>query len=207
MKISKDNYYILNTDQELLVHLIQELKAAGLKNLTDLEDKIKELKIYSFEDLLKYTSGPDCHIKIAIAIEEMFDRIRLASPKRKTILTSSQEVGNYLANKLAGHKQEEFWALYIDNSNHIVGEKLISKGTLNRALVHPRDVFRWAILFNTTGIIVAHNHPSERLVPSNNDFNLTKDLQKASKMMKIDLLDHFIVGKGSYFSMRENEMF
>lgn len=207
MKISKDNYYLLNTDQEILAHLIQELEAAGITHLQDLEDKMKELKIFSFEDLLKYTSGPLCQTKIAIAIEEIFDRIRLASPKRKTILTSSQEVGNYLANKLAGHKQEEFWALYIDNSNHIVSEKLISKGTLNRALVHPRDVFRWAVLFNVNGIIVAHNHPSERLVPSTNDFNLTKDLQKAAKMMKIDLLDHFIVGKGYYFSMRENEMF
>lgn len=204
---NSNHYYLLNTDQELLVHLIQELEALGITHLRDLEVKMAELKLYSFEDLLKYISGPNCQTKLAIAIEEVFDRIRLASPKRKTILTSSHEVGNYLANKLAGHKQEEFWALYIDNSNRIVGEKLIAKGTLNKALVHPRDVFRWAILFNVIGIIVAHNHPSDNLIPSPNDLNLTKDLQKAAKMLKIDLLDHFIVGKGYYFSLRENEMF
>ncbi len=207
MKRLESSHYLLNTDIELLGQLFEQLQAAGLSELEEITAKMQELQINTFDDLLVYTSGPNCNAKLAIAVEELFDRLRLAEPKRKDVLTSSQEVGNYLANKLIGRKQEEFWALYIDNNNHIVAEKMISKGTLNKAIAHPRDVFRWAVLFGSSGIIVTHNHPSGRLLPSPSDFKMTKDLQKAAKMMKIDLLDHFIVGKGHYFSMRENELF
>lgn len=207
MEILKPNHYLVNTDHELLSQFFRHLKEAGLNSLQDLEDRLDKLEIVSFADLLNYTSGPDCKDEIAIAFEEIIDRIRLTEPKRESIFTSSKEVGNYLVNKLTGRKQEEFWALYIDNSNHIVAEKKISQGTLDRSIAHPRDIFRWAVMFNCSGIIVVHNHPSGKLMPSQSDFNLTNDLQDAANFMKIDLLDHFIVGKGHYLSMRENELF
>ena len=123
------------------------------------------------------------------------------------ILTSSNEVGRYLANKMFGLKQEEFWAFYFDNGNRIIAEKRISVGTLDRSMAHPRDIFRWAVVFNSSAIIVAHNHPSGRLTPSSGDIRMTENLKQAAKLMKIDLLDHFVIGKGQYLSMRETEMF
>ena len=125
---------------------------------------------------------------------------------RKQSLTSSVEVGNYLADKLVGHKQEELWALYIDNASHIIAEKKLFQGTLNRSVAHPREIFRWAVIYGCSGIFIAHNHPSGKLMPSSSDFELTEDLCQVAKMMKIDFLDHFIVGQGHYLSMREEKL-
>ncbi|RVU73867.1 MULTISPECIES: RadC family protein [Lactobacillus] len=207
MEILKSNHYIVNTDIEMVSQLFSYLEEVGITKLEDLEKQLLKLKVNSFNDLLNYTSGPDCEDELAIIVEEVIDRLRLSEPKRETIFTSSREVGHYLADKLAGHKQEEFWTLYLDNSSHIVAEKKISQGTLDKAIAHPRDVFRWAVVFNCAGMIVAHNHPSGKLLPSNSDFKMTRQLKEAAKMMKIDLLDHFIVGKGQYLSMKEHELF
>lgn len=207
MNFSPRKRDLIQTDCELLANLFWQLEERGISTLAGLEGEIRKRGINSFADLLNYTSGPACDDQIAVSMEELLDRLRLAEPQRKTILTSSKEVGDYLANKLVGRKQEEFWALYINNNNHIIAEKLISQGTLNKAIVHPRDVFRWAFLYGSAGIIVAHNHPSGLLVPSPSDLKMTRDLQKAAKLMRIDLLDHFIVGCNHYFSMRENELF
>ncbi|KRL91361.1 DNA repair protein RadC [Lactobacillus kalixensis DSM 16043] len=198
---------MINTDTELLGRVFSQLEGKGYCNLKDIEARINDLKISSFTDLINYISGPECNGDLAVALEEMLDRLRLTEPKREEILTSSREVGQYLSNKLVGHKQEEFWVLYIDNGNHIVAEKRISQGTLDRSFVHPRDVFRWGVLFNCSAMIAVHNHPSGRLWPSESDFQITKNLQENAKMMKINFLDHFIVGKGKYLSMKEEEIF
>lgn len=207
MKIMPTRPFLLRTDMELLTELISHFEQEGIVSAAGFANYLKSLQIDSFADLLNYTTGPNGDAELSIMVEELFDRLRLAEPSREMILTSSREVGTYLASKLTGHKQEEFWALYLDNGNHIVAEKLISQGTLNRAIAHPRDVFRWAVLMPCSGIIVAHNHPSGRLIPSQSDFKMTKDLQSAAEMMKIDLLDHFIVGKGCYLSMKEHDFF
>lgn len=207
MNFKTINHYQINTDKELFLQLLAQLEYLGINQIDELKKKIADLDFESFSDFFNFTSGPDCNAELAITAEELIDRLRLAEPTRKTVFTSSREVGNYLANKLTGRKQEEFWALYIDNSNHIVAEKKISQGTLDRSLVHPRDVFRWAVLFNCASIIVAHNHPSGKLIPSQSDFKMTKDLKQAAKLMKINFLDHFILGKGHYLSMKENELF
>ncbi|CCI85437.1 JAB domain-containing protein [Lactobacillus pasteurii] len=201
------NQFKLSTDVELLGQVIYILQDKGVDTLTNLTDKLESKGISSFEQLMNYATGPDCDLELAAGIEELLDRLRSAEPKRKPVFGSSNEVGIYLANKLTGRKQEEFWAFYLDNASKIVAEKMISKGTLDRSFAHPRDVFRWAVMFNCSGIIVCHNHPSGRLEPSSSDLKLTSDLIEASKFMKVDLIDHFIVGKGKYFSMRENDIF
>ena len=201
------NHYNLNTDQELLGNLLMQLQETGLVTLEQLDEKMRQLNLVTFTDLFNYISGPDCDETIAVLVEELTDRLRLTEPKRDAILTSSKEAGQYLAYKMAGRKQEEFWALYLDNGNKIVAEKLISQGSFDRSLVHPRDVFRWAVVFNCSSIIVSHNHPSGKLLPSQSDYKVTENLAEAAEMMKVDFLDHFIVGKGHYLSMKENKLF
>ncbi|MGQ5709155.1 JAB domain-containing protein [Lactobacillus sp. PSON] len=207
LKIAKDNHYLVNTDQEVLLHLFKKLEEYGVITLSNLIQKMQKLDITSFNELLTYASGPDCDSELAIVIEEVIERLRLANVNRDAIFTSSKEVGTYLADKLAGRKQEEFWALYLDNSNRIIAEKKLFQGTLDRSVAHPREIFRWAVIYGCSGIFVVHNHPSGKLLPSNSDFKLTRELKQASDLMKIDFLDHFIVGKGHYLSMKENELF
>lgn len=201
------DHYLISTDSELISQLFHYLEEVGVKNFVELEKRLATLKLKTFTDLANYASGPDCEFELAVLIEEILDRLRMTEPKRQTTFTSSKEVGNYLATKLAGHKQEEFWCYYLDNANNIVAQKQIAKGTVNRALVHPRDVFAWAVVYNCASLIVVHNHPSGNLLPSENDLRLTKGLEEAGNLMQIDLLDHFIVGKGQYLSMKENKMF
>ncbi|AEG40546.1 JAB domain-containing protein [Lactobacillus kefiranofaciens] len=201
------NHCFVNTDLELLAQLFEQFKDYKISSFKELECFLKRKRLTSFDELIQFVTGPNCANELAVTAEEVLDRLRQASPHRKAILTSSVEVGNYLADKLVGHKQEELWALYVDNGSHIIAEKKLFQGTLNRSVAHPREIFRWAVIYGCAGIFIAHNHPSGKLMPSSSDFKLTEDLQKAAKMMKIDLLDHFIIGQGQYLSMREKKLF
>lgn len=104
-------------------------------------------------------------------------------------------------------KQEYFLTLYLDGANHLCETRIITIGTLNQSLVHPREVFSPAIEHRCASIIVAHNHPSGVLEPSSEDIAVTKRLQESGKLLGIELLDHVIFTKDGYISLRdENRM-
>jgi len=98
---------------------------------------------------------------------------------------------------------EEFYALYLNTKNQIIGVEMISRGTLNASLVHPREVFKGALLANANSIMVAHNHPSGNTEPSNADIKVTELLVKAGELLDVQVLDHLVVGDKGYYSFRE----
>lgn len=104
--------------------------------------------------------------------------------------------------------KETFFAFFLNTRKFVTGFQLISMGTLNTILVHPRDVFRAAIVANSAAIIIAHNHPSGDPTPSEADVKVTRDLIRAGQLLKIDVLDHIVIGKKTeqnkgYTSLRE----
>lgn len=204
MTETTQNYYYVESDRDLLKLLFDQLPCQSLEDLLQLLD---QKHIASFKDILDYASGPDCPNDLALTIEVAMDRLRRTDMRRSSDWASSSKIGNYLANKLLGQKQEQFWVLYFDQQQNLLGEKMLFQGTLDRSWVHPREIFRWAVVYGCASIIVAHNHPSGALTPSDNDLELTKGLKKASKIMKITFLDHFIIGRGEYLSLRERELF
>ena len=204
MTETTQNYYYVESDRDLLKLLFDQLPCQSLGELLQLLD---QKHITSFKDILDYASGPDCPNDLALTIEVAMDRLRRTDMRRSFDWASSSKIGNYLANKLLGQKQEQFWVLYFDQQQNLLGEKMLFQGTLDRSWVHPREIFRWAVIYGCASIIVAHNHPSGALTPSDNDLELTKGLKKASKIMKITFLDHFIIGGGEYLSLRERELF
>lgn len=204
MTETTQNYYYVESDRDLLKLLFDQLPCQSLEDLLQLLD---QKHIASFKDILDYASGPDCPNDLALTIEVAMDRLRRTDMRRSSDWASSSKIGNYLANKLLGQKQEQFWVLYFDQQQNLLGEKMLFQGTLDRSWVHPREIFRWAVVYGCASIIVAHNHPSGVLTPSDNDLELTKGLKKASKIMKITFLDHFIIGGGEYLSLRERELF
>lgn len=208
MTETTQNYYYVESDRDLLKLLFDQLPCQSLEDLLQLLD---QKHIASFKDILDYASGPDCPNDLALTIEVAMDRLRRTDMRRSSdwasSSASSSKIGNYLANKLLGQKQEQFWVLYFDQQQNLLGEKMLFQGTLDRSWVHPREIFRWAVIYGCASIIVAHNHPSGALTPSDNDLELTKGLKKASKIMKITFLDHFIIGGGEYLSLRERELF
>lgn len=102
-------------------------------------------------------------------------------------------------------EKEHFFVIGLDNQNVIQYIDLISIGTVSETIIHPREVFRFAILKNNSSLIIVHNHPSGKLVPSINDTNTTKRLIEAGKIIGILVIDHIIIGTESdYYSYKEN---
>ena len=102
--------------------------------------------------------------------------------------------------------QEEFHSFYLDTKHHVIGMEMISKGSLNATIIHPREVFKGALLANAHAIIIAHNHPSGDVDPSNADKTFTTMLVDAGKrLLDVKVIDHVIIGsKGGFFSFSES---
>ncbi len=117
-------------------------------------------------------------------------------------ISSSEDV--YKELQAYKYKQQEYFlALYLDGANHLIDTHIITIGTLNQSLVHPREVFSYAIEKRCASIIVAHNHPSGILKPSYEDISVTKRLQESAKILGIELLDHIIFTKNGFYSLQE----
>ncbi len=102
-----------------------------------------------------------------------------------------------------GKKQEYFYCLYLDNKNRLIERKLLFMGTVNRSIVHPREIFKEAYLLSSSGLICMHNHPSGEILPSNEDIELTKSLVEIGKIQGINVLDHLIISDNAYYSFKE----
>ncbi|MFI4955512.1 MAG: DNA repair protein RadC [Gammaproteobacteria bacterium] len=118
-------------------------------------------------------------------------------------LTSTQQVANYLREKLGREKKEHFVSLLLDSQNNLIKIIDISTGTLSETLVHPREVFEPAVRLLAARIMVAHNHPSGDLEASDEDLRLTQRLQSVGELTGIPVIDHFIVSSSGYVSFKE----
>ena len=132
-------------------------------------------------------------IKLFQAISEKYAREKMPT---KIPLTSPQMVSDYLRKKLGREKKEHFLILSLDSRNNLIRENIVSVGTLNTNLVHPREVFKEAIDAHAASVILAHNHPSGNTEPSKEDLEITKKLVEAGRIMDIEVLDHLIIGDG-----------
>lgn len=99
-----------------------------------------------------------------------------------------------------GKKQEYFYAIYLDSKNNLIERKLLFMGTINRSIVHPREIFKEAYLSSASKIICMHNHPSGDITPSMEDIRLTKALIEIGKLQGITLTDHLIIGDDKFYS-------
>ena len=117
---------------------------------------------------------------------------RLLKDKKVSIILSPTDAWSRMED-IRSSKKEHFVVFYLDSRSQEIKRDIISVGTLNESLVHPREVFEVAIKNNAAAIIVSHNHPSGNLEPSQDDFDITKKLVHASKILGIDLIDHVIV--------------
>jgi len=126
--------------------------------------------------------------------------------KQNKKITSAQDVYNELF-KYHNKRQEYFLTLYLDGANHLYETRVITIGTLNQSLVHPREVFAPAIEHRCASIIIAHNHPSGILKPSPEDITVTNRLKESGKILGIELLDHLIFTNEGYMSLRDDGVF
>jgi len=103
-------------------------------------------------------------------------------------------------------EQEEFWVLAMTSHLDLIQQKCLFRGTVDHCLIHPRDIFRYALSVNATGIVLVHTHPSGLSTPSHEDILVTKDLVAAAKLMKIPIWDHIIFTSADYFSFKKKHL-
>lgn len=117
-----------------------------------------------------------------------------------TRCSSAWEVGYFFSNEIGNLTQERLVALFLNTKNEVLAYSVITQGTINQSMANPRDILQRALLTNSAGVIIAHNHPSGNLTPSEDDKRSTKNLKECCEMMGIMLLDHFIVSEESHLS-------
>jgi len=171
-------------------------------NAIDLSNKL--LKKYSLSKLsaLSLTELEQEVSKLgAIRIKAMFELFRKTKWVErggfKPTIESAQDVFNYFVDSLKGKKKEHFYVICLDTKNRIIeGPVLVSRGTLNASLIHPREIFKEAIRRSANSVILVHNHPSGDCNPSAEDLKVTEKLVSVGELLGIKVLDHVIVGDG-----------
>ncbi len=138
-------------------------------------------------------NGFAIHFIQAVARRYLNQRLR-----GKRYLHSSSEVRDYLIHSLRGLKKEVLTVIYLDSSHAILHAETVAEGTINVNTVYPRELVKKALQQNASAMIIAHNHPSGSLEPSAQDLQLTRTLSLLGSLMQIQLLDHIIIGDGSF---------
>lgn len=186
--------------------LLAVLLGSGVKgkDVISLSNEIIKLFEENFENinLEKLLNIHGLGIAKASQILSSIELSRRYLIKQNRKITSSNDVYNEL-KEYHNKQQEYFLCLYLDGANHLIQTKVITIGILNQSLVHPREVFSYAIEKRCASIIVAHNHPSGILQASNEDINVTKRLKESSQILGIELLDHLIFTQSGFISLKE----
>ena len=201
------------SDSELLAILI----GSGSRNesavqlcqriLASSENNLNILGKMSISQLLQFKGiGEAKAISIAAALE-LGRRRRAEEAFEFKKITSSRVIYEIMQPIIGELLHEEFWVLYLNNSNKVIYKAQLSKGGMLGTIVDIRMVFKIAFEQNATSIILTHNHPSGKLLASDSDLKLTKKIIAAGKAVEIDVLDHVIITENGYLSFRDDEIF
>lgn len=196
------------SDSELLAIVLG--RGYQKENAVDLSNRV--LKEYNFNKLANL-SLPELEKEFkndiqAMRIQAMFEIFRRTNKLEKhgfsKKIETAEDVYNHFVDELKDKKKEHFYALYLDTKNRIIEEELVSVGILDASLIHAREVFSPAIKANCRSVILVHNHPSGDCEPSDADKEVTKLLFDAGDVLGIKLLDHVIIGKENFMSLKES---
>jgi len=143
-----------------------------------------------------------CTIKFARSLAEYYYREH-ALPEEAP-LTNSRAVVDYLKISMGPLDRESFWVLYLDAQNRPKDAQTLFEGTISSSVVYPREIFKQALLLGASNVIVAHNHPSGCVEPSEQDKRITRDLMLAATYIDVRVLDHIIVGADEHFSFADH---
>ena len=161
-----------------------------------LEERFETLTLEELTRIHGMGTAKAAQVLAAIELSRRF----LLKQRRK--IASAEDVYGEL-QEYARKKQEYLVAMTLDGASHLIETRVITVGTLNQSLVHPREVFADAVADRAAGIIIAHNHPSGVLEPSAEDRRVTLRLKEAGEIIGIELLDHVILAQEGYLSLRE----
>ena len=173
------------------------------KTIVSRYGNLSELSEMSYQQFFQLKGIGPVKAVTLIAAFEMARRIASQPIRAKLEVTDPEVIFRRYEPLLAHLKKELFMVLILNSANTLIKDVQISEGILNSSLVHPREVFKSAILESAASIILMHNHPSGEVQPSREDRSITERLVEVGKLMNIPVLDHIIIGQGKYYSFRE----
>ncbi len=200
------------SDAELLALVLRTGDASAGKSAIDLGRELLEIFDGSLRDIaraelneLQQIKGlglaKAASIKAAFTLGSRFQARRFETLEK---FTSPAQVFEYFHHEMRDSRKEQFLVLLLDGKNRIARKVMVSEGSLNQSIVHPREVFAPAVRESAAAVILIHNHPSGDPNPSREDREITRRLKEAGELLGIRVLDHLIVGDGSYFSFVES---
>lgn len=204
------------SDSELLA-VILRCGTKGRNSLTLANDILKNLQTSSYPGLLGILHSSLAELekihgigKVKAVqlkcIGELSRRISMTAAKPAMSFRHPDSIASYYMEKLRHQEQEHMICMMLDNQNHLLTERLISKGTVNATLVTPREIFVEALRCHAVNLILVHNHPGGDPTPSTADIQITEQIRQAGDLLGIYLLDHIIIGDHRYISFKEQGM-
>jgi DNA repair protein RadC len=172
--------------------------------LLDRSGGVHGLARASAEELLDVAGIGRARAAQVLAAVELGRRTLSRAPRARPQVGSPRDVAAYLMPQFGSCAVEQFGVVLLDSKHRVVKTRLLSVGSLDASVVHPREVFRAAVLGGAAAVVLFHNHPSGDPTPSREDAELTKRLIAAGELMGIDVLDHVILADTRYVSLRES---
>ena len=185
---------------ESAVQLCQRILASSENNLNAL-GKMSVAQLMQFKGI-----GEAKAISIAAALE-LGRRRRAEDAVELKKITSSKAVFDIMQPIIGELPHEEFWVLYLNNSNKVIYKAQLSKGGITGTVVDIRLIFKMAFEQNATGLVLTHNHPSGKLIASEADLKITKRIKEAGQTLEIQVLDHIIITENGYLSFQDEGIF
>ncbi|MEK7315640.1 MAG: DNA repair protein RadC [Candidatus Eisenbacteria bacterium] len=124
----------------------------------------------------------------------------------EVVIRGPEDLYKLLRPRIGREDREHFVAVLLSSRSTVIGIETISIGSLNASIVHPREVFKPAIVHSASAIALAHNHPSGDVTPSEEDLAITRRLKEAGRLLGIELVDHIIVGRNAFTSFKERKL-
>jgi DNA repair protein RadC len=197
------------SDAELIAILI----GSGTANLSavDVSKKIllhgknnlNELAKLSVKELMKVKGIGEAKAITIVAALELGRRRKEVDIEEKPKITTSKDAFDLIKGDLMDLPHEEFWVLLLNRANRVIKKKRVSEGGVSGTVADPKIIFKMALEELACGIVMAHNHPSSNLTPSQSDRDLTKKMKEAGKFLDVQLFDHIIVAGNKYFSFAD----
>ena len=193
----KTDYRALS-DSEILHHI-----TGCHEKAVEYVGKLKSCEITSVDELFSQLTPK--RKELAEAAVELYKRVQIKQSERQKVI-SSETACNILRPLTGDIEREEFWAIYLNQSNRVIRKERLSAGGIAGTYVDIRLIMKEAILCNATDMIISHNHPSGNEKPSKEDNLITEQVKKAADTLNIRLLDHVIITSNTYYSYMDNGM-
>jgi len=196
--------------------LIAILLRTGMKDMSVLElskkvlyhlESFDDLKKLSVFELLKVDGIKIAKASTLIAAIELGKRLSSVHRSKKETIKTTQDVYFLLEPEMSHLEQEHFVVIFLNIKSEVITYETIFKGTIHQTLIHPRELFKTAIKLSAAAVIFVHNHPTGDSTPSKADIEATEGLKDASRIVGIDLIDHIVIGKKEYYSIRERRKY